>query len=255
MPRSWRASRLPPAPAASPQPATAARRRSALSRGPVRTRQPSPCSVSSPRSAGPSPTSPAWRRPAPPSASPSRCARPSRDTRRLSARSSRPTAGGGKGRGRGDRHDLLGPPLSQPRPLPPAWALGGGGLEEYERVVALPQEAYRTESDISSLKAQEYSLEGTLGRLRATSERFDRDLAEVYHDPATARQRFLAAAAELGSQPAAERMREQPERFGALRTVDRSRALGLWVTPDDTAARASARATATAGHEFVDAHG
>jgi hypothetical protein len=26
------------------------------------------------------------------------------------------------------------------------------------------------------------------------------------------------------------------------------------VTPDDTAARASARATATAGHEFVDAH-
>jgi hypothetical protein len=49
-------------------------------------------------------------------------------------------------------------------------------------------------------------------------------------------------------------MREQPERFGALRTVDRYRALGLWVVPDDTAARWSARAAGTAGHEFVDVH-
>src|SRR5713226_10605168 len=126
MPRSWRASRLPPAPAARPQRATSARRRSALSRGPVRTRRPSPCFVSLPRLVGPSPSSPAWRRPAPPSASPSRYARPSRDTRRSSARSSRPTAGGGRGGPHDDRHDLLGPPLPQPRPLPPAWALGGG---------------------------------------------------------------------------------------------------------------------------------
>jgi len=144
--------------------------------------------------------------------------------------------------------------LARREPVSPDLAQLKPALEEYERVIALPQEAYRTESDISSLKAWQINLEGTLGRLRATSERFDRDLAAVYRDPAAARQRFLAVAAELGAQPAAELMREQPERFGALRTVDQTRALGLWVTPDDTAARASARAAGTAGWEFADAY-
>jgi hypothetical protein len=143
--------------------------------------------------------------------------------------------------------------LARRAPLSPDVAQLKPALEEYERVVALPREVYQTESDISSLKAQEYSLEGTLGRLRATSEQFDRDLAAVYCDPAAARQRFLFAAAELGSEPAAELMREQPERFGALRTTERSRALGLWVTPDDTAARERARATASYGRDCVEA--
>jgi hypothetical protein len=142
------------------------------------------------------------------------------------------------------RRATLSPDLAQLKPA----------LEEYERVAALPEDVYRTEGEISSLTHRERNLDLTLGRLQATSKRFDHDLAEVYRDPAAARKRFLAAVAELGAQPAADRMREQPECFGALRTTERSRALGLWMTPDDTAARASALRTGTAGQEFAGAH-
>jgi len=74
---------------------------------------------------------------------------------------------------------------------------------------------------------------------------FDHGLAYVYHDPEAARQLIRSAADTLGATRVQVLIREEPERFGALRTVPQARAFGLLTVDDNAAARSSARGAAS----------
>ncbi len=126
-------------------------------------------------------------------------------------------------------------------------------LETYERAVALSREQQQAEADANDARARATRLEQTAGRARATQNRRDQDLARVYRDPHHAHHAYLAAIEREGLPVATERMRQRPEEFGALRTGERRRALGLVHTADEGPARAAARAAATAAQEAFEA--
>jgi hypothetical protein len=128
-------------------------------------------------------------------------------------------------------------------------------LAIYGRLVSLSREQQEAEAAVNAARARATRLELTLERARATRDRRDEDLAQVYRDPHRAHGAYLAAADREGVRAVTERMRERPEDFGALRTVEQSRALGLVHTADEAPARARARAAATAAQEAVEAAG
>lgn len=126
-------------------------------------------------------------------------------------------------------------------------------LQTYERAVALSREQQAAEAEANTARARATSLELSAERAQATRDRRDQDLAQVYGDPHKAHGAYLAAVERDGLHAATERMRTQPEAFGALRTAKRSRALGLVQTADEGPARAAARAAATAAREAFEA--
>ncbi len=128
-------------------------------------------------------------------------------------------------------------------------------LQAYERSVALSREQQAAEAEANAARARATRLEQIVARARATRDRRDQDLAQVYRDPQKAHGAYLAAVDREGLSVATERLREGPEAFGALRTVERSRALGLVHTADEGPARAAARAAATAAQEAFEAAG
>jgi hypothetical protein len=129
------------------------------------------------------------------------------------------------------------------------------GLHTYERSVTLSREQQQAEAEVNAVRARATRLEQTAARARATRDRRDQDLAQVYRDPHKAHGAYLAAVDREGLPAATEHMRERPEEFGALRAVERSRALGLVHTADEGPARAAARAAATAAREAFEAAG
>jgi hypothetical protein len=128
-------------------------------------------------------------------------------------------------------------------------------LAIHERVVALSREQQAAEAEANAARARAMRLEQTAARARATRDRREKDLAQVYRDPRKAHSAYLAAADREGLAVATERMRERPDDFGALRTVKRSRALGLAHTADEGPPRTAARAAATAAQEAFEAGG
>ena len=128
-------------------------------------------------------------------------------------------------------------------------------LASYERLLALSHEQQEAEAGVNAARARATRLEPALERARMTQDRRDKDLAQVYHDPREAHRAYLAAVDREGLTAATERMRERPEEFGALRTVERSHSFGLVHTADDGPARAAARPAATAAEEALDAVG
>jgi hypothetical protein len=128
-------------------------------------------------------------------------------------------------------------------------------LAIYERLEALSREQQKAEAEANTARARATRLEQTAARARATRDRRDADLAQAYRDPPKAYSAYVAAVDREGLPAATERMRERPEEFGALRTVERSRALGLVHTADEGPARAAARAAATAAEEALEAAG
>lgn len=126
-------------------------------------------------------------------------------------------------------------------------------LAIHERVVTLSREQQAAEDVVNTARARATRLEQTAARAWATRDRRDQDLAQVYRDPRQARDAYLAAVDREGLPAATERMREQPEAFGAVRAVERSRALGLVHTADEGPARAAARAAATSADEALKA--
>jgi hypothetical protein len=144
-----------------------------------------------------------------------------------------------------------------------------GALAEYERVAALNRERDGAREKLYAAQTKRYELDRAITAVRAAEQDLDRALVAVYRDPRAAREEVRKAVAHLGPERAAEWLAAEPERFGALRTVDRPRAFGLGVARDETPARQEAhrassyaqalaeaerRAAALTGQEAPDRH-
>ncbi len=128
-----------------------------------------------------------------------------------------------------------------------------GALAEYERVAALEHERDRATKELSAAQARRSALDHAITAVQAAEKDFDRALARVYRDPPAAREQFRNAIAQAGPERAAEWFTAEPERFGALLTVDRPRALGLGVRRDEAPARCEARRAAASGRALAEA--
>jgi hypothetical protein len=67
-----------------------------------------------------------------------------------------------------------------------------------------------------------------------------RALTDTYRDPESARREFLRYENQHGADRATYALRDRPEQFGSLLTVERRRFFGLWRWSDDRAARVAA---------------
>lgn len=128
-----------------------------------------------------------------------------------------------------------------------------GHLHSYERIGELHRERYTVEVEGTAARTRLGQLEETIERGRLARGAFDRALARVYRDPTQAHDRFVATAQRDGISEATRLMREQPERFGALLSVERARAFGLLHAVDNTRARTAAITAALAGRNSLEA--
>ena len=122
-------------------------------------------------------------------------------------------------------------------------------LETYEHVSALFGEHYAATHALSAARARLAQIEAAEARAMVAGANFERALAGVYRDPGAARGAFDRAAVERGIDEAARTMREQPERYGALLTVEQRRVFGIVRAEDDGPARRAALSVATQGRE------
>jgi len=144
-------------------------------------------------------------------------------------------------------------PAPAREPLSPAVEQVTKALDEHERLAALTAERGRADQDLAAARERLQRLNGAMERVRRASERFDAALARIYRDPPAARARFTRAAVEIGAEQAAAVLGSEPEQFGALKTVERRRALGLGVARDERPARLAAPSAAARARELAEA--
>jgi hypothetical protein len=125
-------------------------------------------------------------------------------------------------------------------------------FDTHDRVNELARQRYSTEMEIAAIDARATRIETTVRRIERADAAFDRELQAVYLEPATAKEAFVPTASEIGVSEAERRMREKPEQFGELRTVQRRGFLGR-NEYSDAPARESAIAAAARGAELIDA--
>ena len=121
---------------------------------------------------------------------------------------------------------------------------------ECERVDALTKHAFHAQEALSLHRAQRMEFAHSAESIVRARAAFDQGLAYVYRDPEAARKLIRSAADTLGAVRVEALIREEPERFGALRTVPQARAFGLLTVDDDAAARSSARGAASLWREL-----
>jgi hypothetical protein len=126
-------------------------------------------------------------------------------------------------------------------------------LETLERHGHLSGEHYHAQMEASAARAREVRLDLALERALSTRMRCDRAFAAVYRDPARAYYEYTLTARTQGPVVAAQLMRERPEEFGTLATVERARAFGLWRVHDKGPARSALPAAAVAAREAYEA--
>jgi hypothetical protein len=125
-------------------------------------------------------------------------------------------------------------------------------LAEHERVAALRKERSGAEQEVAGARERLQRLDRAMERVRHASQRFDAALGRVYRDAAEARARFVRTSADIGTERAVALLQSEPERFGALKTVERRRPLGLGVSHDDRQARLAAPSAALRGRELTE---
>lgn len=126
-------------------------------------------------------------------------------------------------------------------------------LRVYERAVALEQDQYTAQIEATAARARLTQLEAAVERARTATEQFDRALMRVYRDPDTAHRAYVAMAEVDGVTAATRAIAEHPSRFGALRSEEHARALGLLHRSDDGRARNVAPEAASRGREMMEA--
>lgn len=126
-------------------------------------------------------------------------------------------------------------------------------LRTRERVVELTREQYLAQIDVSAARTRQSQLDAAAERAKAAVAAFDRALASVYRNPEAAHSAYVAMVEEKGTAAASQAMKDRPERFGSLVTVERSRALGLGRAADDSQARAAASTAAANGRTAIEA--
>jgi hypothetical protein len=103
-------------------------------------------------------------------------------------------------------------------------------------------------------RARHAQREAAQDRHDRASSALDVALARTFVEPDRARAAVLEAAQSGGLDAAVARLRERPQTYGPLATIERSRGFGLARGRDDTGARQAAREAATLVREFVAAH-
>lgn len=138
-------------------------------------------------------------------------------------------------------------------PVPPAVAQLARELRAMDRSAGEAAHAYTTRLATSRARTQLATMEAAIARARRASAAFDEGLAAVYRDPVAARRAFEARAGVVGVARAAQEFIDAPERFGALRTQGRFRALGADLLPTTARARAEAAALPALAQAAADA--
>lgn len=129
----------------------------------------------------------------------------------------------------------------------------GRQLETYEQVSALFGEHYAATQSLSEARAKLVQLEGQEARARIATQNLGHELASVYCDPAAARVAFDGAAVDRGIEATVHAMRDQPEQFGRLLTIQERRAFGVIRGENDASARQAALSAAIQGREAWNA--
>ena len=128
-----------------------------------------------------------------------------------------------------------------------------GQLRSYERIAELNREAYAVRLEAASAQARTAQFEDVLRRVDSTRDAFTRALGDVYRDPRAAQETFSEVAEQRGLQEATRLMRERPEVFGILLTVETPRTFGFGRSPDDSPARRAAPNAALKGQDALNA--
>jgi hypothetical protein len=126
-------------------------------------------------------------------------------------------------------------------------------LGTHERVVELTREHYLAQIDVSAARARVTQLDAAAERARGAMATFEAALGAVYRDPDHAYRTYLAVVERQGVTAATQAMRERPEQFGTLATVERPRAFGLVRGEDDSPARTAAPLAAVRGRDAIEA--
>jgi len=121
-------------------------------------------------------------------------------------------------------------------------------LQAYERIEELSHERYQIEVDTTSMRTRMATLGQSAAHTTRANEAFDAALGRVYRNPQLAHDHFMTAAEQRGIAHATRTMHERPEQFGALVSIEQTRAFGLTRTNDDATARVAAILAARVGH-------
>ncbi len=124
-----------------------------------------------------------------------------------------------------------------------------GDLHGLDRRRWLKEDLARATRDLEAARARVADHQWRGERAEQASRSFDRALAEVYREPAKARQAYDELARAKGADHAAQELRERPEQFGHLQEVEQRRFFGLARTLDATQARERAGNAAELGWE------
>lgn len=125
-------------------------------------------------------------------------------------------------------------------------------FDAHDRVSELVQERYSLEMDLAGLQANASRLETAFHRAERADEAFNRELAAAYRQPETAKAAFFAAVKNRGEAEARRELREEPERFGELRTEERRTTFGR-IHSTDAPARSAAVVAAGHASELIEA--
>gem|GEM_PF-5717966 len=143
-----------------------------------------------------------------------------------------------------NREQLHGAPVRALADLSPAAAELATTAREHERVGALRRASYELEQEGSQLHARSYRFDDAIRAIDRARHDVDRALTLVYRDPEAAREKIRGVATPGDPAQAAIVLRQEPERFGALRSVESARAFGFLTAQDDGKARAAAHIVA-----------
>ena len=128
-------------------------------------------------------------------------------------------------------------------------------LTTYEHRAELSKEQYQAMLDREAAQTRLTQLDAAAERSMLAQVRFHRSLGAVYHDAERARLAFMSTATARGAERAEAILRDHPERFGALLTVEKSVAFGLAHRADDHRARMAATEAAIAARQAIHAIG
>ncbi len=135
----------------------------------------------------------------------------------------------------------------------PGVGVVAAAAREAEYVQALSRASYHAQLDVDRLRATSRQMGDEIKALPSLNKAFDGALKYVYREPEMAREQIRATATALGADRVEAMLRQEPHRFGDLKTVETKRALGLITDSDDTQARLSARGVAAHWHDVAQA--
>jgi hypothetical protein len=139
-----------------------------------------------------------------------------------------------------NREQLRGAPASALAELGRKAAALASNVREYERVATLGRAQCRAELEVLALQSDRDGLADAVRAINRASDAFNRALQLVYQEPEGARQRIRESTLAGESAQLAASLRQEPQRFGTLRTEEERHAFGLLTTQDDSKARAAA---------------